>query len=146
MSDQIMQLVYSSSAGREFSVEEIRKVLAIAREHNAKRDITGMLVYHDGTFIQVLEGEPYAVLSLFQRIEKDSRHRNVSLLLKRMHDRRAFGEWQMGYLPLEEGQEPEGFVSYVKELPAMIANNDTEDRTRELLSQFMEGRWRRKLT
>jgi len=146
MPEQIMQLVYSSTAQQKLSPEEIREVLTIARQHNSKRGITGMLVYHDGTFIQVLEGEPYAVLSLFHRIEKDSRHSSVSLLLKRMHDSRAFAEWQMGYLPLEKGEEPEGFVSYVQELPSLIANNDTEDRTLELLSQFMEGRWRKKLT
>ena len=48
------------------SSEELAEILRIARENNAAHDISGMLVYHGGSFLQVLEGPEGAVNSLYR--------------------------------------------------------------------------------
>ena len=65
------QLIYSSQATVPMSVAELEEILVDARAGNEKRNITGALVYIDGIFLQVLEGERETVLSLMRSIEKE---------------------------------------------------------------------------
>ena len=64
----LTHLVYISSARRLFTTEELRDLLAVSRRNNAREDVTGMMLYRGGSFMQVLEGPQDAVLDLYQRI------------------------------------------------------------------------------
>jgi len=90
-------LVYVSSATREFSVAELSAMLATFRENNARLGITGMLLYKDGHFMQLLEGEAEPLAELFQHIVRDPRHRGVITLLEEEVAGRSFGEWSMAF-------------------------------------------------
>ena len=56
MNDSIYQLVYISAANHEFTEKELHELLSKARKNNESYGITGMLLYHQGSFIQALEG------------------------------------------------------------------------------------------
>lgn len=73
----MIYLVYVSSAVKLFSSAELQQLLRGARENNSSRDITGMLLYKDGNFMQVLEGEKEPVLALRDRISRDPRRFTV---------------------------------------------------------------------
>ena len=92
------QLIYSSQATVPMSVAELEEILVDARAGNEKRNITGALVYIDGIFLQVLEGERETVLSLMRSIEKDTRHHSVKVFHQAEVDRPTFGNWRMAYL------------------------------------------------
>jgi hypothetical protein len=92
------QIVYASAASQEFSAAELRKLLVRARMRNKAVRVTGMLVFHDGTFLQALEGVKGAVVDIFARIEKDPRHRDLAVLHRGAGPvARVFGDWSMGY-------------------------------------------------
>ena len=65
--EQLVAAVYVSSATRHLSEDENIGILRSAREHNEKSGVTGMLLYRDGNFMQVLEGPAGVVDSLFFR-------------------------------------------------------------------------------
>jgi len=92
------QIVYTSSANRDFTAADLGELLRGAQRHNKNVGVTGMLVFHDGTFLQALEGENRAVNEIFARIHGDSRHRDV-IVLHRGHgpEQRVFGDWPMGF-------------------------------------------------
>ena len=92
------QLIYSSQATAPMSVNDLEKILVDARAGNEKRNITGALVYVDGVFLQVLEGERDTVLSLMRSIGDDSRHSSVKIFHQAEVDRPTFGSWRMAYL------------------------------------------------
>jgi len=92
------QLIYSSQATVPMSVAELEEILVDARAGNEKRNITGALVYIDGIFLQVLEGEKETVLSLMRSIENDTRHTSVKVFHRAEVDRPTFGSWRMAYL------------------------------------------------
>ena len=48
--------------------DELKAILSAARTNNSKKDISGMLVYHAGSFLQVLEGPEDTVTELFGKI------------------------------------------------------------------------------
>lgn len=98
----IYSLVYASSAVRPFSEEELTELLAIARTNNDRLGISGILLYADGNFLQVLEGEKSAVESLFDKISEDPRHRGVIRMISRQDSERNFNGWSMGFKRLSK--------------------------------------------
>ena len=61
-----------------------------------------MLLYHEGSFLQVLEGDGPVLDDLFATIGADRRHHRVVALLKREIDERHFGDWRMGFASLKD--------------------------------------------
>jgi hypothetical protein len=90
-------VVYISSAIQEFSNEDLVDLLTVARRNNLATQITGMLLYSGGNFIQVLEGERSAVELAYARIAVDLRHRSVMRLLEQHIESRQFANWSMGF-------------------------------------------------
>ena len=64
MEKKIIQTIYASAATHEMNHDELETILAKARSFNITHDITGMLIYHAGSFIQILEGPEEEVESL----------------------------------------------------------------------------------
>ncbi|MEJ5226273.1 MAG: BLUF domain-containing protein, partial [Anaerolineales bacterium] len=138
----LIHLIYSSAASHPLSEEELAKLLIISRANNAARGITGMLLHAEGSFFQVLEGESAAVDALFERISRDARHTNLTVIIREPIARRAFGEWTMGFLDVksEELREMMG----VNDLfgAGTYLSNISPGRAKKLLAAFTQGRWR----
>ena len=56
MPEDFIQLLYLSNAKPELKQEELDSILRVSRANNPSQDITGLLVFANGVFIQVLEG------------------------------------------------------------------------------------------
>jgi hypothetical protein len=91
------RLVYVSSAVNLFSEDQLKELLEVSRRNNGADGITGMLLYVEGNFIQVLEGEQPVVLKTHDRIAKDPRHTGLITLLQGDQAEREFADWSMGF-------------------------------------------------
>ncbi len=90
-------LVYRSIASPTFNQVDIKEMLEKARVNNLRDSITGCLLYYEGEFIQYLEGNQVKVLTLFDKIKVDKRHKDVTLLTYSVTDSREFKDWEMAY-------------------------------------------------
>ncbi|MGW9019881.1 BLUF domain-containing protein [Leucobacter chromiiresistens] len=97
----LRSLVYSSEAVTRFYQDDLDQLLVQARQHNESVDITGILLYKNGQFIQFLEGPPESVDALMEAIRRDGRHTNVRILIDELTLERQFDEWTMGYHPMK---------------------------------------------
>ena len=140
-----MHCIYASAATRHFETAELKALLQAARQHNDAAGLTGMLLYTEGSFFQVLEGVPDAVEALYARIELDKRHENVTKIVSEAIPDRSFASWTMGFSQISR-----------KELALIADTNDffsgsscflglDSGRAKKLLSAFREGRWRKTL-
>jgi Sensors of blue-light using FAD len=97
MSDagDVFSLLYLSQSTIPFSKQDLRELLTKSRENNSQLGITGMLLFKGGNFLQVLEGRQETVMSLYERISRDSRHSQSQLCFKALHRREIFpiGQW-----------------------------------------------------
>lgn len=92
-------LVYRSRAVRSPTLAALLGLLIESRGHNATHAITGVLLYVDGGYLQLLQGEPARVDALMERIARDPRHRDIEVLLDEEHARPPlFPAWSMGFL------------------------------------------------
>ncbi len=97
------RLIYSSEAVPDLAPAELEGMLAESRIRNRKHGITGVLVFVEGAFLQVLEGEKNDVLELMARIDRDPRHQAVKVFYEQDVDERAFDAWNMAYLSPSAG-------------------------------------------
>jgi Sensors of blue-light using FAD len=141
----LMHCIYASAARRNFDTAELMELLQAARKHNDEAGLTGMLLYTEGSFFQVLEGAPGAVEALYSRIELDSRHEQVTRIVTEAIPSRSFAHWTMGFIQVSR-----------YELALIPGTNDffsgsscflglDSGRAKKLLSAFREGRWRKPL-
>jgi len=91
------QLVYVSAASRALAPADLDTILTSARRANPLHDVTGMLLYIDLDFLQVLEGPADGVEAIYRRILGDRRHTAQRILVDRTADERLFGGWSMGF-------------------------------------------------
>lgn len=93
----MLQIVYGSSAVRPFAKTELVELLTQARAKNSRLGITGMLLYKDGNFLQVIEGDDNAVRQLFGSILQDVRHQDILVIDENTVSERQFGNWSMAF-------------------------------------------------
>jgi Sensors of blue-light using FAD len=107
----LIQLLYRSksriAAGR--SDTELDAILATAARRNREDAITGCLGFSQQAFVQVLEGNQAEVDATFLRITRDARHDDVQMLMSRPLRNRAFGDWSMASIDLNQGST--GYVA-----------------------------------
>lgn len=96
------RLIYLSSSAGLPTAESLEGILNAARRNNRANRITGLLMYHDGAFLQILEGEQKDVDTTFARIVRDSRHRGVLKLMEADIAERLFPDWTMGFARPED--------------------------------------------
>ena len=99
----LYRLIYSSEATAEMERADLELMLGESRVRNAKRDITGVLVFVDGVFLQVLEGEKDDVEHLMESIRRDPRHKDIKVFHEEEIEHRAFPTWRMAYLSPRSG-------------------------------------------
>lgn len=92
----LSQLIYASARLPECTDVEIKKILDAAIRKNGKIDITGVLLYSQTKFLQVLEGDKDEILRLYDLIKEDKRHKNVIMISLKPIEKRFFPSWQMG--------------------------------------------------
>lgn len=121
---------YISLASKSPTESDLTHMLKEARLQNEKNQITGSLLYREGTYVQVFEGPPHATESLYKKILTDKRHHKVVTLFRRPTKRRYFRDWTMAFRTLSQSE-----LDYAKDYAENLksAPEDTSDATKEIL-------------
>lgn len=95
----LLQIAYHSRnlirAGEEMT-DQVKAIISVARANNEVDGLTGYLLVDGTWFVQILEGDESSVRSTYDRIRKDVRHTDVTLISERRPRARSFPEWSMG--------------------------------------------------
>lgn len=92
----LTNVVYVSAATRYLDPAELVRIVDVSRRNNARYGITGLLLHHEGNFMQALEGPETQVLNLVERISRDPRHDGMIVMVQQAIERRYFPDWAMG--------------------------------------------------
>lgn len=117
---------------------ELSLLLAQSREKNAKTNITGILMYADGTFIQALEGERKDVDDLYEVIQRDIRHKNVIEIVSGFEEKRTFPDWLMAFLAPAPGKMAE-LTGYINPLNNELFKGDQQNTILTVLRTFADN-------
>jgi hypothetical protein len=104
MADNFYGLVYVSKSSLRFSQRDLTDLLTQSRDANLVGGTTGLLLYVDGNFMQLLEGDRKRIEELMVRIKRDSRHNDVNILEEGLISERSFPDWSMAFLDFHAPQ------------------------------------------
>ncbi|WP_088347849.1 MULTISPECIES: BLUF domain-containing protein [Rhodomicrobium] len=96
------RICYVSSARGEIGVQGLVELLDVSRDRNQVAGLTGLLLYHDGNFMQALEGPDQAVRKMFEWIKTDPRHTGLIQMQGRDVGARMFRRWLMAFRPVDQ--------------------------------------------
>ena len=110
----LFQLAYKSAASDALTEDGLKEILRQARSNNDDLDVTGLLLYAQGEFFQVLEGPESAVRDLYDTIRQDPRHSHIETLHSTQVAERTFPEWKMALDNLAVVAEEEGVSPFLQ--------------------------------
>jgi hypothetical protein len=93
----MFQTAYVSRAAEAMTQESLLSLLQQCLTNNEASGVTGMLLYGNGTFLQVLEGEEAVLEAVIEKIEKDPRHSKIHILYRKAIENRQYSDWSMGF-------------------------------------------------
>jgi hypothetical protein len=89
--------VSESQIGFSHAEDRLSSIVDYSRWWNGSVGITGALVFTEKHFVQFIEGSEVAIDNLFMKINKDSRHTNVTIIETAESISRYFGQWDLAY-------------------------------------------------
>ncbi|HSG62276.1 MAG TPA: BLUF domain-containing protein [Pseudomonadales bacterium] len=104
--NQLYSMAYISKnkipGTREDVKNQIASILESAQRNNPSLNVTGALLYSGGFFCQVIEGPEDNLEELFETIQMDDRHGDVTVLHFHEISERGFSDWSMAFAGIEE--------------------------------------------
>ena len=97
---------------------ELLEILEVARRDNLnKYNITGILLYKKGLFLQVLEGPKHFIRQLYAKLLLDPRHHHLAVIEECEIAKRSFAEWTMAFHDLDDKEllKIPGFSDYMND-------------------------------
>ena len=97
----LSHMLYLSQTTRPWAQEDLAALGAQCQSRNQKDGLTGLLLYGNGHFLQLLEGRRQPLVLAYDRISRDERHEKLTVLLDGPITQRTFPEWAMGVLNVD---------------------------------------------
>lgn len=130
-------LIYISTAIKLLTEEELRGILITSRKKNIAKGISGLLLYSEGVFIELLEGDKMEVILAYKKIEIDRGHTNLIILSTGESSERLFSEWCMGYTT-ENTTSNQKMPGYINPSTLNLADADSENPAIIALKTFVD--------
>ncbi len=131
---------YVSSAAVEFTKPQLRDLLERSRDKNQRLAITGLLLYRDGNFMQVMEGTEQTVRKLYETVRQDSRHKDIFTLFEECIPERDFPDWSMAFhdFAVEDCRQISGYSDFLSTAWIKEERSTQTTKARRLLAGFKE--------
>ena len=141
----LQQIVYMSALSDHVEESCLRDILAEASARNPEHHVTGMLLYVNGSFLQVIEGDSSTLESLYKKISGDPRHARPVKIAQMPIEDREFAQWSMGWAQVDAAELDQrlGQNDFFSSGRCITELEDTQ--IRQILEGFKSGHWRRQI-
>ncbi len=89
------RVVYLSAATGEADTVDLRSIAHQCQRNNSHTGVTGLLMFIDGSFLQVIEGESGVITELLETLRSDHRHKDITIIEEKPVEARLFPQWCM---------------------------------------------------
>ncbi len=98
----LYEVIYLSTLAPDVSVSVVADITRKAREGNAARNISGLLIFDGLRFCEQVEGAKKDIVALIDRVRHDPRHIKFEILHHGALNNRRFSNFSMGYAEVED--------------------------------------------
>ena len=131
-------IIYIGSTVKLMNEAELADMLVVNQQSNRLSNITGMLIYVDGTFIQVLEGNEEDVKKAGRKMERNTSHKNIIKLAEDNLAKPNFRTWSMAFLASNRAVV-EKLEGYINPESSNFLNTDSTHAAIVLLKNFAKS-------
>lgn len=129
-------IVYVSTAARVLSLGELRHLQERAQVRNQREQVTGILLFSEGTFMQYLEGPAAGLAKVYEFIKADPHHYGIVDLVREPIPEREFSDWAMAFRVVGAmGQSSETSQDEAL-MRCLLATDEPVSAARQLLLRF----------
>jgi len=125
----IHSLCYFSTADSSLDTNDFEDLFEYVVTKNTLQEITGVLVYGQGNFMQIMEGSKEKIISIFNRIQEDDRHHNVIKVIEKDYPDRIFGKYDYGFKVVKDPTSLKELKNYI-----VLLNNNPSKHTSKFIS------------
>ena len=129
-------IVYISIAVKPLNHDDLSALLRQCCDSNHKLGITGILLYQQGMFMQMLEGDKQTVLDLYHRISRDPRHTAVHTVVDGEIEERNFADWSMGFVNMDKAGDLPAYGDFVDRNLVLRSFGDDAQDAYEFMVKF----------
>lgn len=129
-------LCYVSSAKDSLSSNDLEHLFLVNKRNNTELGVSGILIYNNGNFLQILEGEKHKIDNLFFKISADARHSNIIKLIHAPIDERIFDDYDSGFIVVEDSKKLNQLKSYIDWIKE--AEISTVDKVIKIVENFID--------
>jgi len=131
-------IIYIGSTVKLMTETELADMLIENQQNNRISNITGMLIYAEGTFMQVLEGNEEDVKNACRKMERNTRHKNIIKLAEDHLSKPNFSTWSMAFLASNRAVV-EKLEGYINPESSSFLNTDSTHAAIVLLKNFAKN-------
>ena len=132
----VQSIIYKSKAQPSFNITEVKEMLQGAKVFNREHNITGIIVYYDTYFIQLIEGNKEIIESLYKNIKSDKRHYNVDTILCKESKKSLWNTWSMAFYDLSVESEQTNYLKVL--LESSFENVSKTQKNSEVLNTLRQ--------
>lgn len=143
---QLTQIIYTSRIAPRLAQPAqtlsaaLTEIHRTSQRNNARCDVSGLLLYSKGNFLQVLEGRASTLDRICQKISADPRHTDIEFLCRTPLVERNFGNWNMGLLDLDAcGHLQRWMLSAFGELLTSARASGGHNEAQQLVVQLLRS-------
>lgn len=129
------EILYSSVATSHLERSELIDIAEISQRNNIELGVSGMLIYNNREFLQLLEGPREKVVSLMNKISEDPRHASIRIIWQHDIENKGFEKWDMGFVDMDDNDEllTGEYDQYTNESFAKISESEYATTGKSLL-------------
>jgi len=113
----LQTLCYVSSSTPNLKSEDLEQLFSRTKRNNLKSNISGILIFNSGNFLQIMEGEQKNISKLYKKISKDKKHTNLIKLIEMPLSERLFADYETGFSIIKDRKKAnqlEDYLSWLK--------------------------------
>ena len=130
-------VAYISRASDDLTENDIQEVLHSSERRNNLFGMKGILLYKDGNFLQVLEGDEAPVKALYAKICEDDRHTNLHEIFNKKLRTPIFTEYNSKFNLITSSFDLISLKSFLRRQKKF----GVEDKISEKLESFLGMDW-----
>ncbi|MDO6758607.1 BLUF domain-containing protein [Tamlana sp. 2_MG-2023] len=130
-------ICYISDATRNLEYNVQDEIYLKAKANNKKNNITGVLIYKNFNFLQVLEGPDKVVDQVYKKISSDPRHTNLFKVINTNIEGRIFEDYNFGFTVIDEKSDLDNLYEYLEWLK--LGHNKLANEVIGMVENFIEN-------
>ncbi|AXT58236.1 BLUF domain-containing protein [Aquimarina sp. AD1] len=127
---------YVSTASRFLTNSDVNELFEYVKVNNNSLKITGILMYSDGNFFQILEGEKKLIHDLFKKILLDSRHYDIIKIFDHEMTKPSFSKYNSNFSTINKRSEHSELQQFLEKEKSN--NPETFKSISYLTNKFMQ--------